>query len=214
MARHSHIIVGVLGELIRFVEAGGRLPTEPWYQVVASPGTHAILAFPGHSVIVTDLAPQWVAHLLPEEDLSAPLNPPFLRALELEKGLRVNNIDIVMLGERLFGSPEVDLSVIQDLNHPRVLRAKRYRKEVTVYQAEGGILIIGRGVGGRWEAAVEVDEQARGKGLGRTLALAARHLIPQERPTWAQIAPGNASSVRAFLAAGYVPVGAEALLVP
>ncbi|HCT77579.1 MAG TPA: GNAT family N-acetyltransferase [Micromonosporaceae bacterium] len=182
-----------------------------------------MLAFPGHSVIVTDLAPEWVARLLPEEDLSAPLNPPFLRAVELEKCLRVNNVDIVMLGQRLTGSPEVVLSVAarsapgpkrEDLNHPRVLRAKRYRQEVTVYQAEGGILIIGRGVGGRWEAAVEVDEQARGKGLGRALALAARHLIPAERPIWAQIAPGNASSVRAFLAAGFVPVGAEALLVP
>jgi RimJ/RimL family protein N-acetyltransferase len=30
---------------------------------------------------------------------------------------------------------------------------------------------------------------------------------------WAQVAPGNAASVRAFLAAGYQPVGAEALLV-
>ncbi|NUR85978.1 MAG: GNAT family N-acetyltransferase, partial [Nonomuraea sp.] len=32
-------------------------------------------------------------------------------------------------------------------------------------------------------------------------------------PLWAQVAPGNAASVRAFLAAGYVPIGAEALLV-
>jgi RimJ/RimL family protein N-acetyltransferase len=29
---------------------------------------------------------------------------------------------------------------------------------------------------------------------------------------WAQIAPANAASVRAFLAAGFRPVGAEALL--
>jgi hypothetical protein len=31
---------------------------------------------------------------------------------------------------------------------------------------------------------------------------------------WAQVAPGNAASVRAILAAGFSPVGAEALLVP
>jgi hypothetical protein len=36
--------------------------------------------------------------------------------------------------------------------------------------------------------------------------------MPVDAPLWAQIAPGNAASVRAFLAAGYVPVGAEALL--
>lgn len=46
------------------------------------------------------------------------------------------------------------------------------------------------------------------------LALAARHLVPDGEPLWAQIAPGNAASVRALLSAGFTPVGAEALLVP
>ena len=36
--------------------------------------------------------------------------------------------------------------------------------------------------------------------------------VPEGTPLWAQIAPGNAASVRAFLAAGFRPVGAEALL--
>jgi hypothetical protein len=84
-----------------------------------------------------------------------------------------------------------------------------------VWTTKGGVLMIGRG-------------------LGRALARAARHLVPpcppsalppaprtfapdktlERRPIWAQVAPGNAASVRAFLAAGYRPVGAEALLVP
>ena len=59
----------------------------------------------------------------------------------------------------------------------------------------------------------EVDPGYRGRGLGRGLAAAARHLVPGGAPLWAQIAPGNAASVRAFLAAGYVLVGAEALLL-
>ncbi len=41
---------------------------------------------------------------------------------------------------------------------------------------------------------------------------AARHLIPAGEAVWAQVAPANAASVRAFLAAGYQPVGAEAHL--
>ncbi len=73
-------------------------------------------------------------------------------------------------------------------------------------------MLLGRGVGGRWETAIEVDQDRRGAGLGRRLAVAARHLVPGGAPLWAQVAPGNAASLRAFLAAGFVPVGAEALL--
>jgi L-amino acid N-acyltransferase YncA len=73
--------------------------------------------------------------------------------------------------------------------------------------------MIGRGIAGRWEVAVEVDPEHRGCGLGRTLAIAARQLVPAEAVVWAQIAPGNAASVRAFLAAGFQPVGAETLFV-
>ena len=73
-------------------------------------------------------------------------------------------------------------------------------------------MLLGRGMAGRWEVAVEVDPGRRGQGLGRELAVAARHLVPGDAPLWAQISPGNAASVRAFLAAGYQPVGSEALL--
>src|SRR6185437_3781298 len=97
--------------------------------------------------------------------------------------------------------------------HPRLARAHRYRDEVRAWQADGGIVMLGRGVGGRWEVAVEVDQDRQGRGLGRRLALAARHLVPGGAPLWAQIAPGNVASMRAFLAAGYEPAGAEALLI-
>jgi L-amino acid N-acyltransferase YncA len=74
-------------------------------------------------------------------------------------------------------------------------------------------VLLGRGVAGRWEVAIEVDPDRRGSGLGQRLATAARHLVPGGAPLWAQIAPGNAASVRVFLAAGFRPAGAEALLV-
>jgi hypothetical protein len=37
-------------------------------------------------------------------------------------------------------------------------------------------------------------------------------MLPPGTPLWAQIAPANAGGVRAFLAAGTMPVGAEAHL--
>jgi GNAT superfamily N-acetyltransferase len=94
----------------------------------------------------------------------------------------------------------------------RLARALRYRDDVRGWEMPGGIVLLGRGVAGRWEISVEVEPEYRGMGLGRDLVTAARHLVPGGEPLWAQIAPGNAASVRAFLAAGYKPVGAEALL--
>jgi hypothetical protein len=201
------------------VEAGKRLPGDPWLSVVPQPASRAaaVVAFPGHIVVAADVPPEWVHAQLPEVDLSAPLNPPFLAALCARLGRRVNNIDLVMLAEPAAGEPTVELELVEDADHPRVRRARRYRDALQVWRSTaampGGVLILGRGLAGRWEAAIEVDEESRNAGLGRGLASAARHLVPDGRPVWAQIAPGNAASVRAFLAAGYQPVGAEALLV-
>jgi FR47-like protein len=201
--------------LLSKVEAGKHLPTDPWLAVVPQPAgrTGAVLAFPGHFVIAADVPPEWVHAQLPEVDFCAPLNPPFLSAICTRLGRRVENVDMVTLAEPAPGDPEVELNPIDDADHPRVRRAHRYRDDVRVWTAPGGVLILGRGLCGRWEAAVEVVEESRNAGLGRRLAAAARHLVPNGRPVWAQIAPGNAASVRAFLAAGYRPIGAEALLV-
>jgi L-amino acid N-acyltransferase YncA len=87
------------------------------------------------------------------------------------------------------------------------------RTDVSIHACEGGVVTIGRGLMGRFEVGIEVADGYRGKRLGRRLAEAARGLVPGGRPLWAQIAPGNATSLRAFLAAGFAPVGMEALLV-
>ncbi len=57
---------------------------------------------------------------------------------------------------------------------------------------------------------MEVEEGVRHRGLGRALVAAARRLAGE--PVWARVAAGNARSLRAFQAAGYRPVGSEALL--
>jgi len=101
---------------------------------------------------------------------------------------------------------------IATAQHARIARALHYRDDVRAWQTAGGVIVLGRGVAGRWETAIEVDPQYRGAGLGSRLASAARHLVPDGVPLWAQIAPGNAASVRAFLRAGFRPIGAEVLL--
>jgi GNAT superfamily N-acetyltransferase len=179
-----------------------------------SPRDCAILAFTAHIVIAADVAPSWVSARLKAWQLPEAFLPPFLGELSAELDRRVNAIDMLALGEPLPGAPELALSEVDDSDHPRVRRARRYRRDVRIWLADGGLVTIGRGLGGRWEASVEVEPGQRGRGLGRALAKAARHLAPDGRPLWAQITPGNAASVRAFLAAGYLPVAQEALLVP
>ncbi|MFI7107628.1 GNAT family N-acetyltransferase [Nonomuraea sp. NPDC050227] len=173
-----------------------------------------IIAFTAHTVVFADVDPARVHALLPAGDLSAPLMPAFLTAMEAATGRRTGNLDLLALAAPAPGPPPLPLEELTAGDHPRVVRARRYRDAVRVWvTADGaGLVTLGRGVAGRWEAAVEVEPEHRGRGLGRSLAAAARHLTPG--PLWAQIAPGNAASVRAFLAAGYLPMGAEVLLVP
>lgn len=202
-----------LAEILRGIEKGVFPVPDASITVVPAPSAResAVLGLTGHIVIAADVDPVWVAQRLPEGDLSAPLNPPFLRELEERTGRRVNAIDAMLVAEP---DPAAvgDLTEVTDRNHPRVHRALRYRNEVRVFTAPGGgIVVTGRGLAGRLECAVEVPADQRGDGEGRRLARAVRGLV--DAPVWAQVTPGNAASLRAFLAAGFRPVGSEALLV-
>ena len=94
-------------------------------------------------------------------------------------------------------------------------RAERHREDVSVYSDpdETAVVVLGSGLAGRREISLDVEEAARGRGLGRRLVLAARTLVPEEEFVFAQVAPGNAASLRAFLAAGFTPIGSEMLFL-
>jgi len=92
-----------------------------------------------------------------------------------------------------------------------VARRSRGGVEVLTDQEGAGVLILGRGLAGRRELAFEVAPERRNRGLGRLLVAAARHLTPPGEQLFAQVAPGNAASLRAVEAAGLRPLGAEVL---
>jgi GNAT superfamily N-acetyltransferase len=195
--------------------SAGRFPaTDGGVTVLPQPSSRdaGVIAFTAHAVIFVDADPAWVTSLLPPGDLSGPLTPAFLQALCTRTGRQARGIDMLAVAAPLPGMPPLDLARMTDSAHPRIARARQYRDDVQAWRADGGVVLIGRGVAGRWETAIEVDEGRQGHGLGRQLAGAARHLVPDDAPLWAQVAPGNAASVRAFLAAGFRPAGAEALL--
>ncbi|CAM5519689.1 GNAT family N-acetyltransferase [Streptomyces griseorubiginosus] len=173
-----------------------------------------VLSFTAHSVVFTDEDPEWVRATLRGLDcdpLAATMNPRFLTALLERTGRRSETIDAMLVADPLPGGPPLALKEIEDANHPRIAYARGRRDDIRAWTADGGVLVTGRGVGGRLEVSVEVDEAVRQRGLGRVLVTAARHLAGE--PLWAQVSPGNARSLRAFQAAGYRPVGAEAVLL-
>jgi hypothetical protein len=205
-----------LAALLDDAAAGRFPPADGGVTILAPPSARdaGVIGFTAHAVIFIDADPDWVAAQLPAGDLSGPLAPAFLQALCARTNRQAHSIDMLCTAAPLPGPPAIVLTPEPGLAHPRVARALRYRDDVRAWRAEGGVVLVGRGVAGRWEAAIEVDPGRRCRGLGRALATAARHLVPGGTPLWAQVAPANAASVRAFLAAGFKPVGAEAHLTP
>ena len=100
-------------------------------------------------------------------------------------------------------------------DHPRVRRARHHRRDVAVYANDHGLVTIGTGLVGRREVSVELfDAGGCAIGRGRSLIGEALGLVPAGELLWAQVAPGNAASLRAFLRRGFVPIGAEVLIEP
>lgn len=209
-------IVAELADLLRGVADGTPPPTDSDLTVVLPPDERSVgvLAFPGQHIIVADVRADWVRSWLPDDDLTAPFGPSFLTLLSAVTGREIGNLDSVLVARAHGRRRGLELTEVTDSDHPRLARARLHRADVRAWVCPGGLLVIGRGVAGRWEVAVEVEPALRGFGLGRGLFGAALGLLPEGEPVWAQVAPGNAASLRALLASGYRPVGAEVLLEP
>jgi hypothetical protein len=194
----------------RFPDPDGSVTLVP-----APPGpTDAVVAFTAHHVIAADVEPDEILSRIPI-DVAAPMTAPFLVWLGERLGSDPGFVDVVLVAPdepvRTVDLDAVSLDEAQD--HPRVRRAAAYRSDLGVFRARGGegLVIVGRGLAGRWEVAIEVDAAARRSGLGRALAGGARSVVAASEPLFAQVSPGNVASLRAFLGAGYTPVASEVL---
>lgn len=208
------VISTAVHELTRILldAADGRFPAIDGGVDVMAPMAgdhHAVVEFTGHSIVLTDRDP--VAVLERGVDgFGGASQPDVLRWLAGPRGW-IGSHDAVLVANGVGGGSLPERDDLDD--HPRVVRSREHRRAVRVHGDDTGLVTIGRGLVDRLEVSVEVFGGAPG-GSGRRLIRAALATIPVGDVVFAQVAPGNAASLRAFLSCGFTPIGAETLLLP
>jgi GNAT superfamily N-acetyltransferase len=186
--------------------------------VGAAPGAPAaVLSFTAHHVVAADVPAGEVLARVDPGDLKGPLAPGVLAWLAERTGLVAGSLDVVLAWvPPAPGDLAADLAVreIEPGEHPRVVRARRWRRDLRVFAGDAGMVVIGRGLAGRLELSVEVDPSARDRGVARRLVASALAAAAPAEPVFAQVAAANASSLRALQPAGFAAVGAEVLFGP
>lgn len=192
--------------------ASGRFPPVDGGVTTVAPfgnGLEAVVSFTGHAYLVTALT-----HDAFDGDrldgFGAALQPSVLQRLAGPHGV-VGVLDATLvargLGDgRLPQRPDLD-------DHPRSQHARQLRSDVRVHGDERGLVTIGVGHAGRTEMSVEVFDDGA-QGTGRALIIEALRLVPVGEPVFATVAPGNARSLRAFLAVGFSVLGSEVWIRP
>ena len=208
-----------LAVLFDHVAHGGYPAADGEVEIVPPPPgrAQAVVAFTAHSVIATRLTRSQLLPLLPPGDLGAAVHADTLSYIGQSLGVAPGSLDVVLMAMGSDEDVRVQLRPEESLlGHARVMRARRYRTNVSVWSDERKrvAVILGQGLAGRWEISVDIDPEHRGQALATAVVAASRRLLPADVPIWAQVAPGNAASLRAFLSAGFAPVGAEVLFLP
>lgn len=151
-------------------------------------------------------------HDLPLDAYGAALRPAVLQ--RLARGGEAGVLDVTLVARG--GGTGQMLEQRDDLDeHPRVRHARRWRRDVHVYADERGLVTVSQGLAERTELSVELwPAAAQGRGHGADLITDALAGRPAGEPVFASVSPGNARSLRSFLACGFRPVGSEILLAP
>lgn len=171
-------------------------------------GQAAVVSFTARSYIATSHTPLDFADLRLNGFGSA-LQPNVLARLAGGTG-HIFLTDMTLVGRGQGGGslpPRGDLE-----GHIRVRYARTLRKNVRVHGDERGFITLSNGLAGRPEMSIELTSGTENHGTGRALIGEALKLTPIGEPLFAAVSPGNARSLRAFLAMGFMPIGSETII--
>jgi len=207
----DHPLAGLIAAAAadRFPAAdGGWRRVPPWH-----PGLEAVISFTGHAVFAVQ--PDITGHLLASlgaDGFGGAHDPRLITALPGPGGW-IDSLDILMAA-RGTGRPGATpaLAGRPDLaGHPRAEFAAGIRDHPRVvgYQdpRRSALAVISTGIAGLTELSFELEPGRRGTGGGARLARDVLSAVPSGQLAVAAVAPGNAASVRALLAAGFKPLG-------
>jgi GNAT superfamily N-acetyltransferase len=186
--------------------------TEVMGAVAGAPA--AVLSFTAHHVVAADVPADEVLGRVDPQDLKGPLAPGVLAWLAERTGLAAGSLDVVLAWVPERAVPGAAVREVEPGDQPRVVRARRWRSDLRVFEGDGGMVLLGRGLAGRLELSVEVAPGRRDRGLARALVAGTLAAAAPAEPVFAQVAAANAASLRALQPAGFAAVGAEVLFGP
>jgi hypothetical protein len=167
-----------------------------------------VVSFTGHAYVATPQPPDDFADLWLDAFGQA-VHPAALLRLAGAAG-QIGVLDCTLVGRGHGGG---SLPVRADLDdHPRVQHARSLRRDVRVFGDERGLVTLAHGLADRLELSIELSDDLQGKGIGASLLRDGLGRVPAGQPVFAAVSPGNVRSLKAFLAAGFGPIGSEVII--
>ena len=174
--------------------------------VAPAGAVRAVVAFTGHAYVMAPGPADPPNGVTQPDGFGGAFEPRFLAWLAGNQPIGVLDATLVARGT---GRPTPLAATDRWDAHPRVDHARQLRDDVRVFGDDRGMVTLATGLAGRLELSVESVPDGQGRGWGRSLVADALGLVDEGEPVFAAVSPGNARSLKVFLALGFSPIGSE-----